>query len=130
MCLISKNPELKVATVDIPCWKILLLEKLSGFETPFQHRKVPISVVCGTEPFMANEDAVVELRADGKFDYGEGVIHSYSRDYNARYWLSVSDNYHLFECRIPKGTLFAEGIDGNGDLCFASKKIIFVRKLD
>lgn len=130
MCLTSKNPELKVATVDIPCWKILSFEKLYGYETPFQHRKVPISVVCGTEPLMANEDVVVGIRADGEFDYGEGVIHSYAMGYNARYWLSISDNYHLFECRIPKGTLFAEGIDTNRDLGFASKKIVFVRKLD
>ena len=128
MCLISKNPELKFATEDIVCWKVLYYTPRSGYETPFQHRKVSISVVCGSEPFMANEDVVVGLRADGDFDYSEGVIHSYARDYNARYWLSLSDNYHLFECRIPKGTLFAKGIDTNGDLGFASKEIVFVRK--
>lgn len=130
MCLISNYPELKVATEDIVCWKILYYNPRSGYETPFQHQKVPKSVVFGEEPFVAdeNDSVIVGLRTDGNFDYNAGVIHTYVLKYQADYWTYLSMD-HLFECRIPKGTLFVEGVDSSGDCCFASKKIVFVRKV-
>ena len=130
MCLISKDSELKVATEDIVCWKVLYYGLHPDYETPFQHQKVPESVVCGEEPFVAdeNDSVVVGLRADGEFEYNAGVIHTYVLKYQANYWTYLSRN-NVFECRIPKGTLYVEGVDTNGDRCFASKKIVFVQKV-
>lgn len=128
MCLIRANKE--KAEDDLICYKIMVTlrddvdengskkadDDYSGcdFYTPFQRKRVPLSVVEGKEPFRPDDSPTcVDVRRGGLVING-GFIHSYAKFNDAmRDARDVATNALcygeprvyacVFECRIDKG---------------------------
>lgn len=163
MCLIRASKE--KAEDDLICYKIMVTlrddvdengnkkadDDYSGcnFYTPFQRKRVPLSVVEGKEPFRPdNKPTCVDVRRGGLVING-GFIHSYAkfedamRDaqdvvINASYYGEHQVHACVFECRIDKGDDYmigdvalrpADFFKDPGELAtgYASLKLTFVK---
>jgi hypothetical protein len=140
MCL--RKPETPVrADKDIICYKLLSRRVNSDgkeeWRTPYMFTPISEEQIKGKKPFQANGvfDTFIVSNTD---DIEGGAIHTYCFEYEAGYDLfnlKVNDNdyeydYHLFECIIPKGTLFISGKYGDSTIdCYASKSIIIKKQI-
>lgn len=137
MCLKTKNENPCVADTDITCYKVLVETKADGYPymTPFMEEFVTDEIINGKLDFIGLGTKTVLRKTES--DYGvvtKGFIHTYQRIINGiemRQSMThiFEHDCHLFECKIPAGTEYYEGIDDNGIYSFASDKIIFVKKI-
>ena len=125
MCLIVHNKFPKIATKDIVCYKILktvdgkLVSSVRNFPFKLNVRMRP-KVIFKILPKMDNilGELVVE----------EGYFHTFVNHENAKS-SSTGYNDEVYECIIPKGTLYFEGFYGL-DSSYASKCLIVKEKVD
>lgn len=134
MCLrINSVP--KVAEEDIICYKMLEECKLEGYtyHSPFQELPIKDEIVLGLWPYVGLGDRSIK-DVNGHPSVSEGYIHTYKTLLNAEemcnYYTKLFENdIHLFECKIPAGTEYYDGLDSNLLPGYASERIVFVKKL-
>lgn len=114
MCLRSLYGT-KIAQEDIICYKYLTFLG-DKFLTPYYRKDVTNSVISG-EIWNDTETPITDKVLNKFINFSIGYIHSLV------YSMLAPPEYYVFECIIPKGTEYAEGIDN--DLC--SKSIKFVK---
>lgn len=125
------KPLPKVSDKDIVCFKMLLLKNgdyyLTGthFLTPWRWLEVPSECVEGKKDFtpLDAETDIYYSDLQNTWKVAGGAIHTYVDKYDTeRHSRGV-----LFECVIPAGTPYYEGIDSHGHRGYASRKIRFVK---
>lgn len=127
MCLIlskyKKNSTLfEVAKEDIICYKLL---KASSNSLYTAYRGFPVE-----GRYLKAKD-LPNIKCSGKGYYlEEGVIHSFASLGAAHLAILLSSfdfiNIVVYECVIPKGTLYCEGLF-NGCKCYGSKQIKLIK---
>ena len=127
MCLIlskyKKNSTLfEVAKEDIICYKLL---KASSNSLYTAYRGFPVE-----GRYLKAKD-LPNIKRSGKGYYlEEGVIHSFASLGAAHLAILFSSldftNTVVYECVIPKGTLYCEGLF-NGCKCYGSKQIKLIK---
>ena len=141
MCLYCKSgSDPKVATEDIVCWKLLKRNKYTLVpRTPFHLLYVTRDQIEGRKDF-------VPKRPYGYFNHprggvvGDGFIHVYL-DKNSpidklylfnRLSPDKDDELLIYECVIPKGTVYYEGADNGYEYAraAAAERIRFVRQIN
>ncbi len=135
MCLRIKNSVPKVAEKDIICYKMLEECRLEGYPymSPFQGNPIKSEIVYGLWPYVGIGDRSIK-DINGYPSISEGYIHTYQGKIVAEEMVEYFQNrfendVHLFECRIPAGTEYYDGLDSNLLLGYASERIVFVKKL-
>lgn len=137
---------MKVAGKDIRCMKILE-EDQWGYRTPYRFNEVTPEVVRGEKDFTADRSAPGDYVSESRYvgagyvcvEIGAGAVHTYAytKDSDKAIRSEVSflrRQYYcpraavVFECVIPEGTEYIEGIY-DGEKCYGSKSIRFVREL-
>ena len=139
MCLyINKNDQqpIKVAETDITCYKILEECKLEGcpYMSPYVENPIPASIMIGLYPYVALGEKSIKCIFGSHPFISEGYIHTYKSKIVAEEMLDICQNRfendcHLFECKIPAGTQYYEGLDDNFLATYASDKIVFVSEI-
>ena len=134
MCL-RINGAPKVAEEDIICYKMLEECKLEGYKykSPFQEQPIDNQIVYGFWQYVGLGDRSIK-DINGYPSISEGYIHTYKALLVAEemciYYTKLFENdVHLFECKIPAGTEYYEGVDSNFLSGYASERIVFVKKL-
>ena len=138
MCLRIKNSVPKVAENDIICYKMLeecQQERWRGYtyHSPFQEIPIKDEIVHGLFPYVGEGDRSIK-DVNGHPSVSEGYIHTYKTLLNAEemcnYYTKLFENdVHVFECKIPAGTEYYDGLDSNLLPGYASERIVFVKKL-
>lgn len=135
MCL-NINSSAKVAEEDIICYKMLEECKLEEYPymSPFQENPIKPEIVCGLWQYVGLGDKTIKQDNCGQLNVSEGYIHTYKfkavAEEICNYYTNRFDNdCHLFECKIPAGTEYYEGLDTNFLSSYASERIVFVKKL-
>jgi len=147
MCLITKQRHWKIAKKDILCYKALdcfidYREDEYGvkigdnftvrYQTPFQCTWIPRDVLDGKRYFRAKGFTRFTKRRhfssdDPAYEIAGGAIHAWTNMPEAEHHRSYGTGNTIFECAIPKGTRYAEGVEG-ADIC--AKKIKFLKRVD
>lgn len=151
MCLYVKGAD--TSTVDsiknvakkaIKCYKVVACNEAFGkFYAPMQHVAIEKSVIDGAVPFEPeipfDNDLVYSFvyHKERWFEITSGVIHACREFENAKReadWLSthsVGDysSIHIFECEIPEGATYFDGIWGGERHSYASDKVVFKREI-
>lgn len=125
MCLIVYNKFPKIATKDIVCYKILKTEdgKLVSSVRHFPFKLNARMRPKGIFKILAKMDNILrELAVE------EGYFHTYVYHDTAKSD-AFGDNDKVYECIIPKGTLYFEGFYGF-DSSYASKCLIVKKEKD
>ncbi len=130
MCLIlskyKKNSTLfEVAKEDIICYKLLLNVSPNSLYTAY--RRFPVE-----GEYLKAKD-LPNIKRSGKGYYlEEGVIHSFASLGAAHLAILFSSldftNTVVYECVIPKGTLYCEGLF-NDCKCYGSKQIKLIKNV-
>lgn len=134
MCLrINSAP--KVAEEDIICYKMLEECRLEGYPymSPFLENPITSEIVYGLWPYVGLGDRSIK-DVNCYPSVSEGYIHTYKTLLTAEemcnYYTKLFENdCHLFECKIPAGTEYYDGVDSNSLQGYASERIVFVKKL-
>lgn len=154
MCLYSKSNKPNVAKKPITCYKIL--KGKYAYETPFMGWAVVDDIIEGKRNFkVPDKDVFGRLHTIEKtynpYDGGDlyqikgGYIHCFAniqkakkaekeyKEYFGAYEEYVEAykefrNLSIFECEIPAGVEYYEGLEYNGTIC--AKEIRFIRKID
>ena len=139
MCLyINKKDKqpIKVAETDIVCYKLLEECKLEGhsYMSPFVEQPIMAEIIFGLYPYVALGEKSIKSQFGNYPFITEGYIHTYKFKIVAEEVLDYFQNrfendLHLFECKIPAGTEYYEGLDDNFLATYASDKIIFVSEI-
>ena len=123
LCKYKKNSTLfEVAKEDIICYKLL---KASSNSLYTAYRGFPVE-----GRYLKAKD-LPNIKCSGKGYYlEEGVIHSFASLGAAHLAILLSSfdfiNIVVYECVIPKGTLYCEGLF-NGCKCYSSKQIKLIK---
>lgn len=140
MCLSIKYSG-KIAKHNITCYKVLLCRD-NIVETPAMRAMVPAACLAGEKPytpeFIPSEDDLKQDIVCGII--GEGFIHTFIFRLIARLTCDLikkrdKEYYYeqevpmIWKCIIPKGTYYFEGHDDTGHQCYASRKIIFKKRI-
>ena len=138
MCLRIKNSVPKVAEKDIICYKMLEErdhDRWKGYtyRSPFQELPIKDEIVLGLWQYVGLGDRPIK-DINGYPSISEGYIHTYKTLLNAEemcnYYTKLFENdVHVFECKIPAGTEYYDGLDSNLLPGYASERIVFVKKL-
>lgn len=134
----------KKAKKDITCFKVMKVEhyriffwfKRKKYSTPFQKVEVNNDIIAGKTAF----NPAIQILIDGRsYSYmGRGAIHSYTnfndanivKQYlNGSHSCKNSVEYVVFQCRIPKGTLYLKGVDTNDYDSYGSDSLLFEKEL-
>lgn len=137
MCLYIKDQQsVKVAETDIVCYKLLEKCKLEGYpyQSPFMEQPITAEIVFGLYPYVGLGDRAIQVDRCGYMFISGGYIHTYKYKLVAEEMLDYFQNKfendcHLFECKIPAGTEYYEGLDNNFLATYASDKIVFVSEI-
>lgn len=142
MCLIAKEKEPRLADENLKCYKILD-DAGTQYKTPWQRYFVNDDIVNGKEtmkPEPSSTEPENQMAMDGTIGQviRDGFIHSIDGYENAvvifgiikRLFPDLIKNPVLFECEIPSGTEYFEGIDNNNYKGFASKELKFIKRVD
>lgn len=127
MCLVVYNKFPKIATKDIVCYKIL---KIEDGELVSSVRHFPFKLNVRMRPKGMFKIQAKMNNILGQLAVEEGYFHTYVYPYNAKAdanWLGNHDK--VYECIIPKGTLYFEGFYGF-DSSYASKCLIVKKEKD
>lgn len=136
MVLVSKSNKLKISGKDKTCYKIVKFVQ-RGYITPEQETIIIESpknkgIPYGTE-FVAQGEVKADIYGFEDFCFGNGLIHTYKWKDSAKQIIrdcySSDRNIELYECIIPKGIEFIEGKSNNIKRSYASKKIIFIKRI-
>jgi len=135
MCLRIKNSVPKVAEEDIICYKMLEECELEGYtyQSPVKEYPINDEIVCGLWPYVGLGDRSIK-DINGFPSISEGYIHTYETLLIAEgmynYCTNLFEkNFHVFECKIPSGTEYYDGVDGYSLSGYASERIVFVKKM-
>jgi len=135
MCLYSKENKLKAADQDIVCYKLVDKMEGVGYKSPVMGFHIPQGVINGKLPYIAEQSSKdnendYTCSIGNLFQFGPGLIHTFKHQpKEIRYYGEGSQvNAKLFECIIPKGTKYVEGVDTSMYESYASEKIFFKRK--
>lgn len=125
----------KFAEYDIPCYKVLEECKLEWYPymSPFVEQPINASIMIGLYPYVGLGNRSIK-HINGFTSVSEGYIHTYKSKTVAeemcQYFTKHFENdCHLFECKIPAGTEYYEGLDDNFLASYASDKIVFVSEI-
>lgn len=141
MCLVTKSYEPQIAQEDIKCYKVLKYSRYSKnkYFSPFNGIVVSDAVINGVANFWAKgKRNVLQWRYGKKkfssYNVGGGFIHTY-KEYDDKIKLQYQsymwNEYAVFECIIPTGSIYYEGHDGNTQVkSYASNCIKFVKRID
>ena len=142
MCLRASSNKIQKAEQDIVCYKILVKEEMmdAQYRTPYMNFPVHNGYISGKLDFGAHkptkleEPSVIMGRKHHKYRVAEGFIHTYANIKSAKkqaLYISnfTTNNCEVFECIIPKGVEYYEGIDCTLSKSYASSKIRFVNKI-
>lgn len=140
MCLYinkkDRQQPIKVAETDITCYKILEECKLEGYpyKSPFVEHPIRGEIIIGLYYYVALGEKSIKCQFGRHPFISEGYIHTYKSKIDAEYMLGICQNRfesdcHLFECKIPSGTEYYEGLDDNFLATYASDKIVFVSEI-
>lgn len=137
MCLFSTSNKL-IADKDIVCWKVIKRYNGAPFARSFMRDTIIYNdVLRGKEDYLPVPQYTL---GEDAFDIkGIGYVHAFTDRRAAvyTYWLhdksskSIGAKVELYECVIPKGTVYYTGSD-NGRECMrsaAAKRMRFVRKV-
>ena len=133
MCLYSKEYGASCAKEPIKCYKVLRrYEGNDGvyyFSPYYGVRDIDSLTIEGQLPFYAlGKVTVVENKSGlncGNFKVTKGFIHTYKDFCSAELVAWPERDYSIFECEIPVGTEYYEGVDDSERYTYASKRIIF-----
>lgn len=140
MCLSIKYSG-KIAKHNITCYKVLLCGD-NIVKTPAMRAMVPAACLAGEEPytpeFIPSPNDLEQDIVCGVI--GEGFIHTFSFRLRARLmygfikeqnndYFDEQDVPMIWKCIIPKGTYYFEGHDDTGHQCYASREIIFKKRI-
>lgn len=142
MCLIANEKEPKVANENLKCYKILD-DAGTQYKTPWQRYFVSDDIVNGKEtmkPESSSSEPENQMAMDGTIHkvIRDGFIHSIDVYENAvvilgiikRMFHDLIKNPVLFECEMPSGTEYFDGVDNNQYKGFASKELKFVKRIE
>jgi hypothetical protein len=165
MCLITKNKLTNSGKEEIVCYKVLEYNRIYGhYKTPYFPMVVDQDTIKGKKQLKAENyhgDKKVKLRAklwnadeyrakkakvyDKNAKTAEaGFIHTFKNLEDAKAevetWHKCGNTFKIFECVIPKNTLYVEGNyfygsfgevckDLNGLKTFASTRIKFIKEV-
>lgn len=123
MCLKVKNVRSKKATEDILCYKVVLKNHNGELTSPF-YPKFVWQVGVETGP---NERSIRRFIPK---DIEGGYLHSFSTISGAidlKIFNINKGRMEIYECVIPKGTHYYEGMHSNGFSGYASKKLKLIK---
>ena len=127
MCLITKQSESKIASEDITCYKVLLLTSDNFYISPHRHFTFFENQVNPNKVFKAKKSWwTINIHGDDlkptyidnepvSYELNSGFFHMY-KDYDSavkaikRLVPREKESYAVFECVIPKGSHYYEGI--------------------
>ena len=129
MCLSSKTIFPRIALKDITCYKVLckIDDSKYNYKSPFVS-DFKINVEDGTKIKPTFKSFRFPRKKFGwrkTYDVSGGFIHT-ARILNYAKSLVCSDDCHIFECVIPKGTLYYEDCY-TGD--YAAREIVVVKRI-
>ena len=137
MCLVAKNNHcFRYAKKDIVCYKVLRVIYQNVFNhieflhyvTPFRLITIPDNVINGNVPYVALGKCAT-LRDLDECLIDRGYVHTFA-EYPQAWMANHPVGHAVFKCIIPKGTRYAKGIFADGFVSYASKKIVFVEKVE
>lgn len=128
---------------DIICYKVIEVKNYvtglsSAFRTPCTHSSIPFAVINGTEDYVAIKSFYNVMFPITINDFNEkyvagGFIHVFKHLKSAETFVENSDepkNMKIYECIIPAGTEYYQGIDQLlGRKAYAAEKIKFIKRV-
>lgn len=139
MCLKTNSYNPQIAQKDIKCYKVLKYERYyKKYFTPYNGTLVNDAIINGVANFWAKGERKFSISDYDKktllYNVGGGYIHTY-KEYDDKikhqYQSYMWNEYAVFECIIPTGSIYYEGYDGNTQVkSFASNCIKFVKRID
>lgn len=131
MCLITdEKKKFKVAKKDIVCYKAVEFVKNGNmFKTFYWFGTIPFECIDGKEPYKAKGSIKNGTRiVNGKASYGLGLIHTFAEENLEQFRRCFKQrSIRIYECVIPKGTKYIDGVDEGRTACYGSCKIVFKR---
>ena len=129
MCLSSKTIFPRIALKDITCYKVLckIDDSKYSYKSPFISG-FKLNVENGTKinpTYGSFRFPRKKFNWHKTYDVSGGFIHT-ARKLTYAKSLVHSDDYHIFECIIPKGTLYYEDCY-TGD--YAAREIVVVKRI-
>ena len=141
MCLVTKQSESKIASKDITCYKVLLLTSDNFYISPhkfftfFENQVNPKKVFKAKKSrWLENvpgDDLVPDYMDADTYELCSGFFHMY-QDYDSavKAIRGEKESYVIFECVIPKGSRYYEGITSMYLLpSIASDRLKFVKQI-
>lgn len=151
MCLEVKktkegNLPVKIADKDIRCMKVLEVDEY-GYRTPYRYKRLHPDVISGKKDFTAERSVPGDYERENftfaheeYAEIGAGAVHTYA--YTEESDKAIGNEVAflrrircpratvvvVFECVIPKGTEYMEGVYEKHK-CYGSKSIRFVKEL-
>jgi hypothetical protein len=133
MCLYSKEYRASCAKEPIKCYKVLRCydgdDGVYYFSPFYGDRAIDSLTIKGQLPYRALGTVTVKENEIGlncgKFKVTKGFIHTYKDFYAAELIAWPERSYSIFECEIPVGTEYYEGVDDSQKSTYASECIIF-----
>lgn len=128
MCLESKTVFPKIAKEDIICYKVIDIKGYSVYNRSYQYDEHKINKANGG--FRLIKDILFYFfhKRYSFVGYVFGILHSFVFKRYALNLLSnleKSDSYTVWECVIPKGSLYFEGYYNE----YGSRKLKLVRRV-
>ena len=129
MCLSSKTIFPRIALKDITCYKVLckIDDSKYNYKSPFVS-DFKINIEEGTKIKPTYKSFIFPRKKfnwSKTYDVSGGFIHT-ARKLTYAKSLVYSDDYHIFECVIPRGTLYYEDCY-TGD--YAAREIVVVKRI-
>lgn len=129
MCLESKTIFPKIAKKDIVCYKVIDIENYSVFNRSYQYDEHKTNKAIGGFQLIKNILFYFFCRKKCSFiEYYSGILHSFaSKEYALRLFINLGkhESYTVWECVIPKGSLYFEGYYNE----YGSRKLKLIRKI-
>ena len=128
MCLEPKTIFPKIAKEDIICYKVINIKGYSVYNRKYQYDEHKINKANGC--FRLIKDILFYFfhKRYSFVEYTFGILHSFVfKRYalNLLSHLEKSDSYTVWECVIPKGSLYFEGYYNE----YGSRKLKLVRRV-
>ena len=148
MCLVTKQSESKIASKDITCYKVLLLTSDNFYISPHKFFTFFENQVNSKKVFQAEkswwlenvpgddlESNYIDDNGVDTYELNSGFFHMY-KDYDSAVKAIKNsvrrekESYTIFECVIPKGSHYYEGITSIYLLpSIASDKLKFMHRI-
>lgn len=129
MCLESKTIFPKIAKEDIICYKVIDIKGYSVYNRSYQYDEHKINKA--NSGFRLIKDILFYFfyrKEYSSFAYVFGILHSFAfKGYALNLFIRLGkrDSYTIWECVIPKGSLYFEGYYNE----YGSRKLKLIRKI-